>query len=399
VKLFIMRHAHAKDGAQDDPTRGITDKGREQCKAMRQFIKDAHLKFDWIYSSKFDRAVQTVEEIFSKGELQGINWNKSNNLAPTSDVDMAWETLMGYRDDWKVLCVTHHPLIEKLVSSIAFGFSPDVESFAHCTLIRLDTHPLPDEVHPLRWMVTPNLANRLQEAEVYHAICNMAESLDRESKASVVNPLIDRLRGAVSRHFAREWAEYRRKGKIPARYRDGMFTRVFNSCTDRAYSGGADLVAGQLQVLKEAKYTTKKRPPGYTVRGEDVESNLRDTSNDLIAEIEQAGVAAGLSAAVIMEEIRQQFKDWGGDRAATVATHEISRAYHTGGSDMAVIVAEEIGSHVTKTWAVQDDPCEVCQENADEGPLSEDEQFPSGDAYPPAHPNCRCSIDYGRAEA
>lgn len=366
---------------------------------MRHFIKDAHLKFDVVLCSEFSRALQTVKA------LKIDKYGASHAFDPNAETQAAWVKLMaiaelqGPPDDTKILLVTHHPLIEKLVASIAFGISPDHEVFAHCTLIRLDTHPLPEEVHPLRWIVTPNLANRLTESELIAAATNLKESLDQAGKASVVNPLIDRLRGAVSRHFAREWGEYKRKGKI-GKYNDGSFVRVFNSVTDRAYSGGADHAAGQLGMLKEAAYTTKRRPLGYTVRGEDVEKELRGTTNDRISEIKTAGVAAELTAAAdILDQIRQQFKDWGGDRALTIATHEVSLAFHTGGADMATIVAEETGSYVTKSWAVQDDPCEICQENADEGPLSEDEQFPSGDAYPPAHPNCKCSIDYGRAES
>lgn len=37
--------------------------------------------------------------------------------------------------------------------------------------------------------------------------------------------------------------------------------------------------------------------------------------------------------------------------------------------------------------------CETCQENADEGWIDMDEQFPSGDDEPPAHPNCDCELE------
>ena len=38
------------------------------------------------------------------------------------------------------------------------------------------------------------------------------------------------------------------------------------------------------------------------------------------------------------------------------------------------------------------DPCEVCSENSDAGPIAMGEEFPSGDTEPPAHPNCRCTV-------
>lgn len=37
--------------------------------------------------------------------------------------------------------------------------------------------------------------------------------------------------------------------------------------------------------------------------------------------------------------------------------------------------------------------CEVCQENADAGWIDMEEQFPSGDDEPPAHPNCGCELE------
>jgi len=43
--------------------------------------------------------------------------------------------------------------------------------------------------------------------------------------------------------------------------------------------------------------------------------------------------------------------------------------------------------------------CPVCQENSDAGWIPVDEQFPSGDDEPPAHPNCDCDIETRDAAA
>lgn len=42
-------------------------------------------------------------------------------------------------------------------------------------------------------------------------------------------------------------------------------------------------------------------------------------------------------------------------------------------------------------WLVAEG-CEVCQENADAGPIDIGDTFPSGDSEPPAHPNCMCAL-------
>ena len=38
---------------------------------------------------------------------------------------------------------------------------------------------------------------------------------------------------------------------------------------------------------------------------------------------------------------------------------------------------------------------EVCEGNADDGPIAVGETFSSGDERPPAHPNCRCWLEPG----
>lgn len=43
--------------------------------------------------------------------------------------------------------------------------------------------------------------------------------------------------------------------------------------------------------------------------------------------------------------------------------------------------------------------CEVCMENADAGWIDIDEDFPSGDDEPPAHPNCACELETRPVEA
>jgi hypothetical protein len=42
-------------------------------------------------------------------------------------------------------------------------------------------------------------------------------------------------------------------------------------------------------------------------------------------------------------------------------------------------------------WLVAEG-CDLCQENADASPIGIDEEFPSGDSEPPAHPNCMCAL-------
>lgn len=54
---------------------------------------------------------------------------------------------------------------------------------------------------------------------------------------------------------------------------------------------------------------------------------------------------------------------------------------------------EAKGEGPQKRWITSDDPCVVCQENADAGWIDEGDSFPSGDDEPPAHPNCECELE------
>lgn len=40
----------------------------------------------------------------------------------------------------------------------------------------------------------------------------------------------------------------------------------------------------------------------------------------------------------------------------------------------------------------EDGTCDICEENADASPIGIGDTFPSGDAEPPAHPNCMCTL-------
>lgn len=76
-------------------------------------------------------------------------------------------------------------------------------------------------------------------------------------------------------------------------------------------------------------------------------------------------------------------------RAQLIADTEIARANGFGVLE-GWKVAESVGVEVDKEWYVDEDPCPICQENADEGPIPLDQEFPSGDLANPAHPRCEC---------
>lgn len=43
-------------------------------------------------------------------------------------------------------------------------------------------------------------------------------------------------------------------------------------------------------------------------------------------------------------------------------------------------------------WVTNPGACEVCTENEEQGPIDLGKVFASGNAFPPAHPRCRCNL-------
>lgn len=72
--------------------------------------------------------------------------------------------------------------------------------------------------------------------------------------------------------------------------------------------------------------------------------------------------------------------------ALTIARTEMNRAMSVATRDRYKEASVE-----KVEWLVAEG-CEDCQENAEASPIGIDEEFPTGDTEPPAHPNCMCAL-------
>jgi hypothetical protein len=77
-------------------------------------------------------------------------------------------------------------------------------------------------------------------------------------------------------------------------------------------------------------------------------------------------------------------------RAELIADTDLARAQQEG----SMAEWRESGVVEAKTWLLSNDhPFEDdCDDNADAGEIPIDEDFPSGDEAPPAHPRCHCDV-------
>jgi SPP1 gp7 family putative phage head morphogenesis protein len=119
-----------------------------------------------------------------------------------------------------------------------------------------------------------------------------------------------------------------------------------------------------------------------------IEENTRDMLRSTVA----TGIEKGWSAKRLAEEIAQS-PAFGDDRAMLIARTEIIRANNQGNA-AGYKDAKASGVNVMKEWMTAGDDLvsEGCQDNEDEGPIDLEDDFPSGDSEPPAHPNCRCAL-------
>ncbi|MDQ6696190.1 MAG: DivIVA domain-containing protein [Actinomycetota bacterium] len=87
------------------------------------------------------------------------------------------------------------------------------------------------------------------------------------------------------------------------------------------------------------------------------------------------------------DRIRACYREWKTQRIADTSRHFVLAAFTRGLFD-----AAPRGSAFR--WIVDDGgtPCPDAEDNALQGDVAKGDPFPTGDAYPPAHPGCRCLI-------
>ena len=116
---------------------------------------------------------------------------------------------------------------------------------------------------------------------------------------------------------------------------------------------------------------------GVTIKG------LNDTTLDRIGSSLALSLSQGLSAQETANAIDYILDD--PLRSMVIARTESADAI------VQANVAEYRENDITEIEWLVGDPCDICAENA--GVIVEiGEEFPSGDMYPPAHPNCVCDV-------
>jgi len=161
VKLYLLRHAEAEEGAPDGDRR-LTPKGERQVSQLATFLlkHDVELDIREVWHSPLVRAVQTAE-LFRKHLKFDAPVLEAPGLLPEDDPRSMALRLACARKS--VLVVGHNPHFEALASCLLSGSThPLLIDFKKCGLVQLERSDSPSRQRPLgtwilEWFLVPKL--------------------------------------------------------------------------------------------------------------------------------------------------------------------------------------------------------------------------------------------------
>lgn len=116
-------------------------------------------------------------------------------------------------------------------------------------------------------------------------------------------------------------------------------------------------------------------------------TNISDSTREMIAKDIDAAMKEGWSTDTLANALADNYA-FSDARADTIARTEVARADMEGSMQ----AYRDSGVVESKEWLLAEDPCPICEENANDGIIGLDEKFSSGDDAAPAHPNCECDV-------
>jgi phosphohistidine phosphatase len=152
MALFIIRHAHAVDAAEN-PQRPLSNRGRDQVRTMAAFLKQSGaLDTDEIWHSPLARSVETAELFVKKLKLKS-KLVEIDNIEGDDDPRLIANRLKSRRQPLAI--VGHDPHLSALVSLlVAGGAVPPRFVLKKCAVVRLERA---GDVWAVRWHLSPEI--------------------------------------------------------------------------------------------------------------------------------------------------------------------------------------------------------------------------------------------------
>lgn len=105
--LYLVRHGDAKN-KQEDPSRGLSDKGAEDVKKVAGYLAGLNLKVNRIFHSEKLRAMQTAQIIADNISVDHPI-TETDGLAPMDDPSIWFERICEMNDE--TMLVGHLPYL------------------------------------------------------------------------------------------------------------------------------------------------------------------------------------------------------------------------------------------------------------------------------------------------
>lgn len=167
--------------------------------------------------------------------------------------------------------------------------------------------------------------------------------------------------------------------QLGGEHRSDLVNQVSQRAIDYARERGAEMVG-------------KRWVDGELVDSPNAEWRIDEATRDEIKNIISQGLEDNIGTDAIADNIEESTA-FSPERAQLIAETEIGHANSNGTLESARSARDDLGLILKKLWLVDEDPCPVCVENGDAGALDLDDEFPSGDDAPLAHPNCECALN------
>jgi hypothetical protein len=179
----------------------------------------------------------------------------------------------------------------------------------------------------------------------------------------------------LKRDYHRQWVKSGKKGSFEDYVKKVDVTKAKDILASEADSQPYDRSSST--ILDDAVEWAERQAA-------DLVAGIDQTTVDSIADAVANGIESQLGVPGTAKEIHDLLDGWSSSRAFTIATTEINRA-------MSAATFEGLGGGY-KQWILAPEACPICEDNEAQGAIPWDDEFDSGDMYPPAHPNCRCAV-------
>lgn len=150
--LYLVQHGEAKK-EEEDPARGLTDKGIQDVQRAAAFARKMGLKISCIFHSGKTRAMQTAQILADQLKpVKGIA--QADNLAPMDDPSIWVKRIADMNED--IMLVGHLPYMAKLASLLLCGDRE--KTFVDFKMGGIVCHKrLDDGRWMLDWMIVPEI--------------------------------------------------------------------------------------------------------------------------------------------------------------------------------------------------------------------------------------------------